>query len=70
MLKDFMGKPFGEIVSKLVLGRNFHNGNVSSSHGIPKMMPLDMEIFGASSDALVCSLGLCTIVIFKDSAAD
>jgi hypothetical protein len=70
VLKDFAGKSLGEVVCKLVLGGNLNKVNISSGHGAPKMMPLDMKALGASSDALIHGQGQGAIIVLKDGTTD
>jgi hypothetical protein len=54
----------------LVLGPDFNHRDVTYHHGIPKMMPFDMKVLGASGDALASGQCRGTIIVFEDGAAD
>jgi hypothetical protein len=70
ILKGFTGQPFGEIFSKLFVGINLFDLDISAAYRMPKVMPFDMEELGARHDLLVCCESKSTIGIFEDSALD
>ncbi len=70
VFKNFAVEAFGKVVGQLVSGRNLKHFDVSIANMVPKEAPLNQEILGPISDALLGSKQQCAVVIFKDSAAN
>ncbi len=58
------------VVGQLFRGSNLKRFDVSFANVVPKEVPLNQEILGPVSDALLGSKQQCSVVIFKDAAAN
>ena len=68
--ENFSVEALGKVVRQLVCGGNLEHFNISVAHMVPKEVPLNQEVLGAVGNALPGSEQQCTIVVFKDSAAN
>ena len=72
ILKEFTREPFGKVITALVVGLNICNHNATIFATIlanmaPEVVLLNMEILGATGDALIVCKANSTMIVFKDS---
>ena len=68
--ENFSIEALGKVVSQLVSGCNLEHFNISVADVVPKEVPLNQEVLGAISNALLSSEQQSTVIVFKDSAAN
>ncbi len=69
--KNFAVEALGKIVGQLICGGDLKHFNVAVANMVPKEVPLNhQEILGPVSDALLGSKQQCSVVVFKDAAAN
>ena len=68
--ENFSVETLGEVIGQLVGGGNLEHFNISVANVVPKEVPLNQEVLGAVSNALLGCKKQCTIVVFKDSATN
>jgi hypothetical protein len=69
--ENFAVEALGKVVGQLICGgNNLKHFNVAIKNMVPKEVPLNQEILGLVGDALLGSKQQCSVVIFKDAAAN
>ena len=68
--ENFSIEALGKVVSQLVSGCNLEHFDISVADVVPKEVPLNQEILGPVSDALLGSKQQCSVVVFKEAAAN
>ncbi len=68
--ENFSVEALGKIVSQLVSGCNLEHFDIAIANMVPEEVPLNQEVLGAISNALLGSEKQSTVVVFKDSAAN
>ena len=63
--ENFSIEALGKVVSQLVSGRNLEHFDISVANVVPKEVPLNQEVLGAISNALLGSEQQSTVVVFK-----
>ena len=68
--ENFAVEALGMVVSQLIRSGNLKHFNVSITNMVTKELPLNQEILGPVSDALLGGKQQCSAVVFKDAAAN
>ena len=68
--ENFSVEALGKVIGQLVGCGNLEDFNVSIANMVPEEVPLNQEVLGAVSNALLGSKQQCAIVVFKDAATN